>query len=507
MDRFFHALMALACFLLISALWLAALGLLTTVLMQVLYGFSAGSLSAWKSLYLAFQQGGTIPLGFFLYGLAAVLLAGAGEIVILWRLPSIVSAMPSPSLPRIRLPRIVSRSHRPRTPKDRAEPVMQPIRVPAPPPPAPVMPAAPAPPPPAPEPDPREGRISDSAIIARIMALFDVWNEPPPAWMAEALRDEVVLLSPDAWPTLESLGSQGLNLLVTLREHDMLPESPAALRAIGEIESLLQTNVGAGLAHAAAETPAPALTLAASWLCEAVDNVLTAQAESGTQPDRVPMAQTMFDRALRSMSDADWASLDLFPEKAGRVRVLSDRLREDMRGTGPRPVPPPSNPAEAVIALLKQFGFVLDAALPTPEQGPLLARRDDLLLLLQIIDLREGNWHMPKGLLGPWLSGTPETGNSPARLLWQHLARRRLRQDDLKPLVGLLVVHGGRIEQEDRLAELVAADRRRSGIGVAWLTGSSGPLPSLERELATLPDRVREERRRGHLADHSASSP
>ncbi|GEM_PF-5881974 len=501
MDRLFHALIALACFVLISALWLAALGLLSTVLMQVLYGFSAGSLSAWKGLYLAFQQGGTIPLGFILYGLAAVLLAGGGEIVILWRLPSIASAMPSPALPHIRLPRIAPKIRRPRPPKDRAEPVMAPLRTPSP-------PSAPVTPPPAPEPPPREVKTSDSAIIARIMALFDVWNEPPPAWMAEALRDEVVLLSPDAWPTLESLGSQGLNLLVTLREYDMLPESPAALRAIGEIESLLRTNVGAGLNAAAPEPAAPILTLAASWLCEAVDNVLAAQAESRTQPDRVPMAQTMFDRALRSMSDADWASLDLFPEKAGRVRVLSDRLREDMRGggpPGPRAAPPPSSPAEAVIALLKQFGFVLDAASPAPEQGPLLARRDDLLLLLQVVDLKTRDWHLPKGLLGPWLSGAAQTENSPARLLWQHLARRRLRQAELRPLIGLLVVHGGRIEQEERLAELVAADRRRTGIGLAWLAEGGGAAPSLEHELAALPDRIREERRRGHLADHSAS--
>jgi len=505
MDRFFQALMALACFVLISALWLAALGLLTTVLMQILYGFSPLSLSAWKTLSLAFQQGGTIPLGFILYGLAAVLLAGAGETAILWRLPSIAASMPSPALPQIRLPRLAAMPHRPRAAKPRAEPVMPPLPTPA--------PQAPTPPipPSAPDHPPRESKPSDSAILSRILALFDVWNEPPPAWMAEALRDEVVLLSPDAWPTLESLGSQGLDLLVTLRAHDMLPESPAARRAIGEIEDLLRTSVGAELN--AGETAPPTLTLAAAWLCEALDNVLAAQGEPTTQPDRLLMARTMFDRASRSMSDADWASLDRFPEKAGRVRVLSDRLREDMRAAGTRGAPPPAamspsamppaTPAEAVIALLKQFGFVTDSA---PQGAPLLAHRDDLQLLLQIIDLRGSDWRLPKGLLGPWLTGSAETGNSPARLLWQQLARRRLRQTDLKPLVGLLVVHGGRLEQEDRLADLVAADRRRSGIGLAWLSESGGPVPSLERELSALPDRIREERRRGQMADHSASS-
>jgi hypothetical protein len=469
--------------------------------MQILYGFSPLSLSAWKALYLAFRQGGTVPLGFILYTLATLLLAGSGEIIILWRLPSIAAVMPAPSLPRIRLPRLVPATRRPRAPRPRAEPVMTPPRAPGPPPP-------PAPPmPPEPEPRPQDGKVSDSAVLARILALFDVWNEPPPAWMAEALRDEVVLLSPDAWPTLESLGSQGLNLLVTLREYDMLPESPAALRAIGEIEGLLRSNVGAGLNQGGAEPPAPALTLAASWLCEALDNVLAAQTETVTQPDRLPMAQTMFDRALRSMSDADWASLDLFPEKAGRIRVLSDRLREDMRKAEIRIAPPPASPAEAVIALLKQFGFAAEPAGPGLEQAPLLARRNDLLLLVQIVDLQKTDWRLPKGLLGPWLAGTAQTGNSPARLLWQQLARRRLRQTDFKPLIGLLVVHGGHIEQEERLADLVAADRRRSGIGLVWLTDGAGPLPSLERELSLLPDRIREERRRDYPVDHSASSP
>jgi len=502
MDRFFQALMALACFILISALWLGALGLFATVLMQVLYAFSPLSLSAWKALSLAFRQGGTVPLGFILYSLAAVLLAGAGETAILWRLPSIAASMPSPSLPHIRLSRATVTARRPRPSKPRAEPVMPPRPAPAPP--------SPEPPvsPPAQDRPLEQSKPSDSAILSRILALFDVWNEPPPAWMAEALRDEVVLLSPDAWPTLESLGSQGLDLLVTLREHDMLPESPAALRAIGEIEDLLRSNVGIGLNAGETAPPAPTLTLAAAWLCEALDNVLAAQGEPAAQPDRLPMAQTMFDRALRSMSDTDWASLDRFPEKAGRVRVLSDRLREDMRTAGTRGAPPPtaaappSTPAEAVIALLKQFGFVTDAG---PQGAPLLAHRDDLQLLLQVIDLQGGDWRLPDGLLGPWLPGSAQTGSSPARLLWQQLARRRLRQTDLKPLIGLLVVHGGRLEQEDRLAGQVAADRRRSGIGLAWLADGAGPLPSLERELSALPDRITEERRRGQMADRSAS--
>jgi hypothetical protein len=79
---------------------------------------------------------------------------------------------------------------------------------------------------------------------------------------------------------------------------------------------------------------------------------------------------------------------------------------------------------------------------------------------------------------------------SPGRQLWQQLARRRLRQADPRPLAGLLVLHGGQIEDEDLLAKIVAADRRRGLIGLAWLGERSAFLPDLRRELTELPDRL-----------------
>lgn len=502
MGRLLDILMAMGCFALISALWLAALGLLTGVLMQSLYAFNPLDLPAWQSLHIGFLQGGTVPLGFFLYLAAALLLAGAGEIAILWRLPSIAAAMPSPQLPRFALPRLRAPSLPKRKPaRPRAEPVMPPAPAPVPLPPPPAPTEAPAPEPPA----PKEG-LADSAVLARILALFEVWNEPPPAWMAEALRDEIVLLSPDAWPTLESLGSQGLDLLVTLQAHGMLPESPAALRAIGEVETVLRAGIAAGLeAGPAPSAPLPVLTLAASWLCEALENFLAAQADPKIVPERLDMAQTMLGQAMRGMNEADWASLDQFPEKASRIRVLTDRLREDIRVPSAKPAPSPSaaTPIETIIALLKQFGFVLDDF----NQTPILARREDLLLLLHAVDLRNGDWHLPEGLLGPWTRDKISLSPSPGRQLWQQMARRRLRQPDTRPLAGMLVLHGGRVEQEDLLAGIVAADRRRSGIGLAWLTKHPGALPSLQEELADLRERASKERHRERSADHSAAPP
>ena len=509
MGRLLDILMAMGCFALISALWLAALGLLTSVLMQSLYAFTPLDGPAWKSLHAGFLQGGTVPLGFFLYVAAALLLAGAGEIAILWRLPSIAAAMPSPHLPRLALPRLRAPTVPKRKPvRPRAEPVMPPPPSPPPPPPPPAPAAAPM----AEHPAETE-TLSDSAVLARILALFEVWNEPPPAWMAEALRDEVVLLSPDAWPTLESLGNQGLDLLVTLQAHDMLPESPAALRAIGEVETALRAGIAAELRVGAdPAAPLPMLTLAASWLCEALENFLAAQADPKILPERLDMAQAMLGQALRGMTEADWTSLDQFPEKASRVRVLTDRLREDLRRPAaakpaPAPAPSPADPIETIIAMLKQVGFALDAGSPGADRVPFLAQREDLILLLHAVDLRNGDWHLPEGLLGPWATETVRLSPSPGRQLWQQMARRRLRQPDPRPLAGLLVLHGGRVEQEDLLAGIVAADRRRSGIGLAWLAQSPGALPSLQEELADLRNRALKEQHRERSADHSAASP
>lgn len=494
MGRVLDFLMAVGCFILISALWLAALGMLTSVLMQNLYAFNPLDLPAWKGLQAGFRQGGTIPLGFFLSLAASLGLAGAGEIAILWRLPGIAAAMPSPRLPRLPLPRL----RRPKPTPRPAEAIVPPAPPPSPPP---LGVAAEA----------RPETSSDPAILARILALFDVWNEPPPAWMAEALRDEIVLLSPDAWPTLESLGSQGLDLLVTLQAHDMLPESPAALRAIGEVETILRAGIAANPGPGAEIGAPPVMTLPASWLCEALDNFLSAQADPGLVPDRLEMARTMLGQALRGMAEADWTSLDRFPEKAGRVRILTDRLREELRPSSPRAAPAPvamaegTGPVETIMALLKQLGFTLENIDPTAGRTLLLAQREDLQVLLQPIDLGDECWRLPEGLFGPWEAGAHRLTASPGRQLWQQMARRRLRQPDSRPLAGLLVLHGGRLDREELLAGLITADRRRSGIGLAWLEAGPGALPSLREELDDLREQTLAGRHRERPADHSAS--
>ena len=104
MGKIVGAILAAGCFSLISLLWLAALALLGAVLTRISYSFDALDIAAWHQLWRHFQQGGSIPLGFLLCVAGAALLAAFGEAAILWRLPSIVAAMPSPPIPGFSTP-------------------------------------------------------------------------------------------------------------------------------------------------------------------------------------------------------------------------------------------------------------------------------------------------------------------------------------------------------------------------------------------------------------------
>lgn len=501
MERVFGLFVATGWFTLISALWLGGICLAAVSLLQRMFTFNPLQPASWRLLYQGFQSGQSIPLSFFLICLSLAILAAIGEMALLLRLPAIISRLPSLSLPHFffRLPGWPPRKARAPAntePGFTAKPT--PISVPSP---------APEPPPAVEEP----ATSNDSAILARILALFEVWNEPPPSWMAEALRDEIHLLSPGAWPTLESLGGQGLELLATLQEHGMLPESQIALKAIGEVETALRTGLAAEAAIETAAPPLPILTLGASWLCEALENYLALRETPRPPQDQLAMARTMLDRAMRGMKEEDWASLDQFPEKAGRVRVLTDQLREDLRqAPAPAPVPEakpsrtPADPIATTLSLLERFGFVPEAGGLKWDGAPLLAQRPDLLLLLHLFDLGQKSWRMPQGLLGSWLSQSSEA-IQPGRQLWQFLARRRLRHADPRPLAGLIILHGGKVEQEELLADLVAADRRRSHIGLAWLDDRSRSLPSLERELRDLTERAARDRSKAHSNDYSTA--
>lgn len=516
MRRLVGIFSATGWFLMISAAWLGAIGLTATFLLRNRFAFDPISQSAWQSLALGFEQGGSIPLGFILICLTVVSLGLIGEAALLWRLPAVIAGLPSISLPDLsfRLPALRRRRTRPNQ-HPRAETVKHPrppsaSTTPAP---APVPPPAPGSRASAPAPE-KPVKPGDDAILARILALFEVWNEPPPSWMAEALRDEVELLSPDAWPTLETLGDQGLQLLLTLQAHGMLPESPTALRAIGVVQSSLRAGLAIDLEQGRTQTAPPALTLAASWLCEALENFLAAQKEGNAEPERLAMAQTMLEQAMRGMGDADWSSLDLFPEKAGRVRVLTDRVREDLRRgktlpqvAGAAMVAPVLSALDPIISLLEQFGFTLEDGGRGLGAIPVLARRNDLVLLLRSVDLKGQRWKMPQGPLGPWSAGDQIGEHSPGRQLWQQMARWRLRRADARPLAGLLVLHGGQIENEAALAEIATAERHRSGLALAWLDDFPGALPSLRHELSALPAWVTRDHLRTHSSEHASAQP
>jgi hypothetical protein len=500
MERLLFILSATAWFGLISSLWFGAVSLSALILLQQQFAFDPLLAASWQALTAGFQRGQAIPLSFILICLALLTLGLIGEAAILWRLPIILARLPALALPSFALPRLALRLAKLRRPglgKPRAQapaaPVQRAVPTAVPPPPEPVAAAA--------------SQSADSATLARILALFELWNEPPPSWMAAALRDEIDLLSPDAWPTLETLGSHGLDLLLTLQAHGMLPESQASLDAIGKVGTALRAGLAAETGLPEVASPLPPLTLAASWLCEALENFLAAQQDQRSPSEPLAMAQSMLEAAMRGMRDDDWASLDLFPEKASRVRVLTDRLREDMRKTGPaKPAPPPITPIEAIMALLDRFGFSLEQRGPGSAGAPFVAQRPDLILFLHLVDLRQKSWSLPQGPLGPWQS--EEDAMSPGRQLWQLLARRRLlRRADGRPLAGLLILKDGRIEEEGRLADLVLAERRRSAIGLAWLEAADASQPTLERALNDLTEQAARERAAVRCADNHAALP
>jgi len=453
--------------LVLTAGWLLAQILLWSAAVALLFDFEALRPAAWLQLYRGFAEGGIVRFDFVATLFAAAAVTLCGEVALLLRLPSLIAWLPP--LPELRLP-YFWRAPLPRwrrTPAPKRDP--DPSR-----PPQPQPTAAPAPP---------SAAAGDSACIARMLALFEVWNDPPAEWMLDAMRDEAGQVSEQGWQLLGDLGAAGLRLAVLLEAQQLIPQRPIVRAFFDRFLAPATEPAAVALAPAAAET-APALTVGAAWLCEILDTLVP---EGGGTVDE------MLGRAIRGMTPEDWASLDRFPEKAGRVRVVTDRLAETLRLTG-KPVALP--PADIADALLRQFGFT--AGGPQVKEA-LLAEREDLTLLLRLVDLRGRCWRLPGGPLGPWLGG--DAAAEPGRALWRQLSTLRLRRPPESRLKGVLVAHNGSFENETELAR-GATDK----VGLVWLEEAKGALPDLQRHLAGLDDgRVRI--RRPAAATRPASVP
>jgi hypothetical protein len=436
--------------LLLTMGWLLLQGLLWSAALYAMFDFAALRPAAWLQLYRGFMAGGTVRFDFAATLSAAAAVTALGQILLMLHLPSLLAWMPPFPEFRLRFPTLPQSR---RTPSPKREP--DPPRPPPPPSPQPQPPATSAP----------AAAAGDSACIARMLALFEVWNDPPAGWMKEAMHDEAAQVSEPGWTLLRDLGAAGLRLAVLLEAQGLIPERPQVRAFFDEFLAPRQ-NIAAEPATAA--EAAPALTVGAAWLCEILDNLVPHGGET---------VDDMLGRAIRGMTAADWASLDRFPEKAGRVRVVTDRLAEDLRQAG-RPVA--GSPADMAASLLRQFGFSLA---DRPMKAALLAEREDLTLLLRLVDLRQRSWRLPDGPLGTWLDGDGNADRNPGRALWQELSMLGLRRPPESRLRGVLVAHGGSFADETELAR-----RNADRIDLVWLHDAKGALPDLQRHLAALAD-------------------
>jgi hypothetical protein len=446
-------------FLALTLGWLVLQSLLWSAALYALFDFQALRPAAWLQLYRGFLAGGTIRFDFVatLFAGSAVILFG--ELALTLRLASLIAWLPPLPGFRLALPPL-RRFKRTPPPRRGSDPPQQPQQ------PQP----KPQPPPEQPSSAPAAAPGGDSACMARMLALFEVWNEPPETWMQEAMREEAAQVSDQGWSLLDDLGAAGLRLAVLLEAQGLIPERPAVRALFDKVLAPPIQPAAAPALHSA--EAAPALTMGAAWLCEILDNFV---------PNETASVDDMLGRAMRGMTEADWASLDRFPEKAGRVRVITDRLSEDLRRAA-KPASAP--PAELLDALLRQFGFVVSRQ---PMRSAILAEREDLALLLLMVDLEQKRWRLPSGPLGPWRGGDGADEASPGRALWQQLALLRLRRPQEPRLRGVIVAHDGSFDDEGE-----PKGNRADNVDLVWLTDRRGALPDLQHYLAALGDeRVR----------------
>lgn len=348
----------------------------------------------------------------------------------------------------------------------------------------------------------------DLAAFGRAITLFEVWSEPPPGWICEALRDELAGLSAAGWRLFAEPAA--LRFLDLARVHRLLPEDPATQAALDALCAARPEPRPLELVEVQpveeGPPPAPApirMSLSAAWLCELLDNfeMLEAlrSAESGAS-DRfdaewgglVDETRSQLTQAMRGMADDDWASLDHFPDRARRVRILTDRLREEFRdpacGRAAAPEQADEAPQEVMERLLEGFGFQLVPSLPGPaEAGLLLARRAATVLILRLQPLQDRRWRCDDSAFGPWRASDGTTLPSPCRAVWQRLALLAALDRDGASRQGVVVVIGGTFIAEEELAAELRCSSAPCDVGLVWLDAPPGrPLPSLRGYLEAL---------------------
>ena len=361
----------------------------------------------------------------------------------------------------------------------------------------------------------------DYAAFGRAMALFEVWFDPAPDWLRDALREELDTLSVSGWALFSDFGEPAMSFLDLATLAGLLPTDPAKRSAIKAVierrdagKDVANSHGDEGsqsLLHPTEEDNGPPsssvgptqLTMGAAWLCEMVDNYLMLEEIRTAEPDdSVPcfddrwgaIYQETGERlahAMRAMTDQDWRSIDQFPDRAGRIRVLTDRFREALRNPTTRKEASSDGqgvglcaPGTSMEDILRAAGFAVRtlpplAGFPSEEVTDFLAQRGGVSVLLRLTDLRGGEWVLDKDSLAPWRAAAGSSLPSPCRAVWQRLALLRSAGRGAKPCAGVVVLKDGHFTDEQAVARIVELDRCRTDVGLAWLDKTSSTLPDL----------------------------
>jgi hypothetical protein len=222
------------------------------------------------------------------------------------------------------------------------------------------------------------------------------------------------------------------------------------------------------------------------------------------------------------MGPRDWQSLDLFPERAGYVRILTDRLREDFRALHQvsRDVQPSTREALTACPALPEneekpdppeamgrLAAILERACierrPLPLTGSNGTASDVLIdvhgreILLRLVDLGDGEWRLTGDSLAPWLDAGGGRRLSPCRQLWRRLTVLRALDGAGAPEMAVVVLPAGRFADEQAVARAVQQDRQKTGVDLVWLDRDRGVVPHLAAWLTAAET--------GMVAAHSAN--
>ena len=432
--------------------------------LQLWYGFPAQHLSAWQGVLAKAQSGASLPLGFAAIPALGALLFLTSTVFALMRAPRLAIYFPHLA-DAVALLRIVC------APPRRSRVRVKPLATPSEPPPLRAMPAAAVRANWQPElPVPPQATKEDRVSLSRILALQDVWTEPPPEWMKACLRDETGKMSDPGWLLILELGAAAPALLRLLSAQGHLPDIAEFGPLLAITESSTRSESGI--------TPA-VMTVGAAWLCEALDNLLASIPDLLPKHPFDPAASTseaMLWRAIRAMSESDWRSLDGFPERASKVRTLTDRFAAHVRLLLAGPA---QNIAKRLETNLLHIGLTDMTAI---DDATFLIETGKGAVLIQAVDLQQRHWHLPPALDGDWCAESNVT-MAPLKRLRQKAARWALRHGrDIR--MTILALDHGSIERMAAAEGNSQSVDRAPLAALAWLTPGKDELPGLRELLA-----------------------